>query len=295
MLQFSKGALLFLLTCSFDTISARTGTDFSECLGFFYQKSPPQGIQGGEDRSICQQYKNKYRFATLYSRVFHAPLYSAYKVILPKDEKIARPDDEVWMYEPQLTDEKGEPEMKPIQDDKVDYDFQASLKDYKGSIYTKGHLAPSLHQETKEDKEATFTLTNMVPQRGGSNNGPWVEWEKEIVMIKKDCEGDMFVITGGLPFKPERKAMNEKVSVPEYMWSAYCCTAFKTDLNGGFPTHAALGRNDPNSDINIVPKDHTKYPDYAVRKLTLKDLEVILKERLNTEQVTLFKEDCKAN
>lgn len=186
--------------------------------------------------------------------------------------------------------------MKPIESIKVEYNNQASLSDYRGTFYTKGHLAPSQHLETKEDKISTFTLTNIVPQRGDSNSGPWSTWETEVLNLKKHCTGDMYVITGGIPFKPP-KMMNDKVSIPEYMWSAYCCTAFQNkDGKFNFPTHAAVGRNDPDSP-DIVKKQcgiSTKIIGYDVVKMSLNNLEEILQNRLNMK-ITLFDGDCQAS
>lgn len=195
-----------------------------------------------------------------------------------------------------MDDAQGNPEMQ-IANIKEEYKNQASLEDYKQSnIYTKGHLAPSQHLETPEDKEATFTLTNIVPQRGGSNSGTWRKWEEEILEIKKYCTGDMFVITGGIPFTPAKK-MNDKVSIPEYMWSAYCCTAFQNipnDKKDNFPSYAAVGRNDPNSPEDIVKKDPNLPQDelgYDVAKKTLNDLQGILRKKLNMA-ITLFDGNC---
>ncbi|XP_037531465.1 endonuclease domain-containing 1 protein-like [Nematolebias whitei] len=274
-------------------VFGRIVPEFSQCNDFFYNGIPPRGIKG-DYKLICQQYKNKYRFATLYSPISCAPLYSAYKV---SRSDAPRPKDEEWMYEPQLIDERRSAEMQPIENIKVEYNNQASLSDYQGSIYTKGHLAPSQHLETKEDKESTFTLTNVVPQREGSNNGQWATWEKEILNIKNRCTGDMYVITGGIPFIPPKK-MNDKVSVPEYMWSAYCCKDFQNNAgNLHFPTYAAVGRNDPNSPEDIVKKDcslSNNEVHYCVAKMSLKNLEEILQKRLNTK-ITLFDGDCQAS
>ncbi|GLD47995.1 endonuclease domain-containing 1 protein-like protein [Lates japonicus] len=55
---------------------------------------------------------------------------------------------------------------------------QAVDEDYKDSEYTRGHLAPSSHQGTEEDRKATFTLTNIVPQMEGSNGITWKDLEK---------------------------------------------------------------------------------------------------------------------
>ncbi|KAK5608669.1 hypothetical protein CRENBAI_022034 [Crenichthys baileyi] len=210
------------------------------------------------------------------------------------------------MFEPQLNDKGNSPEMQPLKMGDT-FDNQASLEDYSGSLYTKGHLAPKQHQGTIDDKLATYTLTNIVPQRGDSNAGTWNNLEKEISMRKGSCTGTMHVITGIIPFESDStapqniKKMKNKVFAPEYMWSAYCCTAFKSDLSKMdeefFPTYAAVGRNYPDSTDDIVPKDTSvkgTKSGYDVKKMSLKDLEDILRKKLNKE-ITLFHKDCKAN
>ncbi|XP_012715136.3 endonuclease domain-containing 1 protein [Fundulus heteroclitus] len=296
----SAAAFLFLLSCFLGTASGLLSNDFSECKEFFYDDIPPQGIAVKDSQPICQKYKNKMRFATLYDRKHLVALYSAYIVSLPEENKKLK--DEVWMYEPQLTDANGQQEMHPLEL-KDQFNEQASLQDYReSSFYTKGHLVPKQHQGTLEDKEATYTLTNIVPQREGSNAETWSKLESEILKRKKSCDGNMYVITGAIPFKTEdkipdsiRKA-NDKVYAPEYIWSAYCCPDFKKDLKEEdkklFPTYAAVGRNYPDSNNDIVRKESEK--GYDVKQMPLRDLEAILKQRLNKE-ITLFHKHCRAN
>lgn len=199
--------------------------------------------------------------------------------------------------------------MQPIQL-KDKFENQATLVDYKDSVYTKGHLDPKQHQGTLEDKEATYTLTNIVPQRGGSNAGTWGTLEEKITKRKKSCNGNMYVITGTILFEDDPKIpsfirnMNNGVAAPEYIWSAYCCTDYKNNLNKNekqfFPTFAAVGRNFPDSGDDIVKKT----PDvksnelgYDVREMPLNELEEILTRKLNKEQmkITLFDKHCGAN
>ncbi|MEQ2216911.1 hypothetical protein XENOCAPTIV_025129 [Xenoophorus captivus] len=163
--QVSAAPVLFLLSCFLGTVSGLLSKDFSECKEFFYHGIPPQGITGQEYQPICQKFNSTYRFATLYHRNHRVALYSAYKVSLLK-----KTVEEEWMFEPQLNGEGNDAEMQPLQRSDT-FDNQASLQDYIGSIYTKGHLAPKLHQGTTDDKLATYTLTNIVPQREGSNAG----------------------------------------------------------------------------------------------------------------------------
>ncbi|XP_069550698.1 endonuclease domain-containing 1 protein-like, partial [Brachyistius frenatus] len=169
------------------------GNDFSHCLDFFSNKIPPTGINAAGYQPICQRYKNQYHFASLYHRQHRAPLFSAY-ILSPADGK--RPKN-IWMYEPQLVLSDANPEMEPfhIPVDQNVIESQAVLEDYRNSNFTRGHLNPSVHQKTKEDRKATFTLTNIVPQRGGSNSGPCNQLENEVLRkFKAFCTGKMLTV-----------------------------------------------------------------------------------------------------
>ncbi|XP_074529751.1 endonuclease domain-containing 1 protein-like [Halichoeres trimaculatus] len=297
MLQSSMGALLLLLAWLGGLVLGEISKDFSECLNFFYERTPPQGITAAGYQPICQRYKNQYHFASLYHRQHRTPVYSAY-VLSPADGK--RPNS-TWMYEPQLAFSRASSEMKTFTTpmDQNVIESQAVLQDYKNSNFTKGHLNPSMHQKTRENREATFTLTNVVPQKAGSNSGPWSRLENEVLRkFKTFCNGSMYVITGSMPYKSEPRWINNRVSVPEYMWSAYCCPSFRASLYTSatpfFPTYAAVGRNDRNSDEDIVPvnvKARASVRGYDVRRMTLESLEEILAQRLGMP-ISLFQGQC---
>ncbi|GLD67370.1 endonuclease domain-containing 1 protein-like protein [Lates japonicus] len=205
---------------------------------------------------ICQFYNKQFHFATLYNRDHRAPLYSAY-ILKTAHQPDQRPPNPTWYYETQLANSNGEQSMKPfpVNDQNV-RESQAMDEDYAtASLHTRGHLNAAGHQKTVDDVEATFTLTNIVPQRLGSNNGPWNVLENEVLGRLAHCTGEMYVITGAIPYKTESefkkhwlkdKDGKDRVAIPEYMWSAYCCPNH-TPNTQFFPTYAAVGRNDPDS------------------------------------------------
>ncbi|XP_057706680.1 endonuclease domain-containing 1 protein-like [Corythoichthys intestinalis] len=293
---FIGASFLLLSWCDF-VVLGELHQDFSKCLDFFHRQTPPKGVIGAGYQPICQRFENQYRFATMYHREHRTPLYSAY-IISSADGK--RPNC-TWMYEPQLAFSLASPEMKPFSTpvDQNVQESQAVLQDYKNSNYTRGHLNPSMHQKTRKDRIATFTLTNVVPQRAGSNSGPWNSLEKEVLRkFKAFCEGPMYVITGAMPYANETHWINNRMSVPEYMWSAYCCPVYKAkipkDVRPLFPTYAAVGRNDRDSGEEIVPvnpKVRTPLRGYDVRKMPLDTLEGILAQRLHMP-ISLFEGKC---
>lgn len=101
MLQLSAGAMLFLLPWFGGLVLGEISEDFSQCLDFFYNDTPPKGVSASGYQPICQRYRNQYHFASLYHRQNRAPLYSAY-VLSPADGN--RPKNKKWMYEPQVTE-----------------------------------------------------------------------------------------------------------------------------------------------------------------------------------------------
>lgn len=115
---------------------------------------------------------------------------------------------------------------------------QAVPDDYTNSGFTKGHLNPSMHQGTGEDRNATFTLTNIIPQKQVSNQKTWLRVEQKWKRFASYCNGSMYVITGALPYAPNasnapnasERWINDRVSVPEYLWSAYCCQSVSDQL-----------------------------------------------------------------
>ncbi|XP_038164734.1 endonuclease domain-containing 1 protein-like [Cyprinodon tularosa] len=298
----SLSAALLLLLPWFDGLAeGEVKKGFSDCLRFFYNKKLPTGLGGDysnikEYQPICQRYKKNWRFATLYQKKSRTPLFSAY-IMSPAEG--GRPADP-WMYEPQLANPKSNWEMQPFQTPvpKDVIESQAVLDDYKNSGFTRGHLAPSSHQNTKEDKEATFTLTNIVPQKEQSNSGPWETWEEKVrKSFKNYCKGEMYVITGVMPYESNTPLINGRVAVPEYIWSAYCCPKYASKLpekeQKFFPAYGAVGRNDPNSNEKIVKKTEN-YHGYDVREMPLENLESILKKRTNRkgDDVNLFDSKC---
>ena len=108
-------------------------------------------------------------------------------------------------------------------------DTQAVLEDNADVVkYERGQLNPDEHQADPLDKASTYSLTNVVPQSREFNLGPWGEHEELIrKCLNNYCRGEAFVVTGVTTSGHTIHRNNlDRVVVPEYMWSAYCCTEF---------------------------------------------------------------------
>ncbi|KAI1896491.1 hypothetical protein AGOR_G00095330 [Albula goreensis] len=273
---------------------ADVGT-FDPCKDFFYHAWFPKGPLGVP---ICQRYLNQYRFASLYNKTRRTPWFSAYIYTPP----VGKRPKEVWKYEPQLAYAKADGNMVSFPHGKVDQNVvesQAVQLDYINSSYTRGHLNPSLHHQNPQDRESTFTLTNVVPQKLKSNDGPWADMENHVSQVLSTyCMGKAYIVTGVIPYQKDRWLRERRVAVPEYLWSAYCCPSYKTlpeNLTDIFPTFAAVGRNDPNSTEEIVPIDRGKYKKkfwgYDVRLMPLRTLEMHLQKKYGTV-FSIFHNQC---
>ncbi|NXB49155.1 ENDD1 protein, partial [Leucopsar rothschildi] len=225
---------------------------------------------------ICQVYANKHRFATLYDRNRRIPVYSAYKYERGPGDRY-----DSWFVEPQLIKQTYRKDMASEDSIKKDYKItsqtigqsQAIDQDYRDALgLDRGHLCPSGHQTGNDNKWATFTLTNIVPQDMVFNQGTWHDYE-EITMPQKTQGCDTtYVITGAVP--GNTNIANGRVNVPSYIWSAACC------LKGKKPIRA----------WGVIAKNERS--QNRVKTLDLAELENRLAQLYKRGGVTLFKNAC---
>ncbi len=80
--------------------------------------------------------------------------------------------------------------------------------EYAKSGYDRGHMAPNLAIVTRYGKAAqsqTFLTSNVCPQRPSLNQGPWCNIEFRIAELWPDCYGDVWVITGALSARDDKR------------------------------------------------------------------------------------------
>ncbi|KTG21488.1 hypothetical protein cypCar_00019748 [Cyprinus carpio] len=255
---------------------------FKECSQFFYMHTEPTGIRGGNLKRICQRYGDKLRYATLYDSSHRLALYSAYTF---KKSDGQRRMDTPWMYEPQLVsaDESGNMRGLPSsgETDQLLEESQAVLADYVDAVeFERGPLNPDQHQAHNQDKAATYTLTNVVPQITDFLEGPWTTYIDTVRRrLNNFCRGAAYVVNG----VTIRRGKEDRMAVPKHLWSTYCCPRFDRnspyDVRYMFPTYAAYALNE------IV--------GHSVTEVPLKALETFLKNQTGMDKsMSIFFKDC---
>ncbi|XP_038855959.1 endonuclease domain-containing 1 protein-like [Salvelinus namaycush] len=240
-----------------------------KCLSAYNAASPAY---------ICQRNGNNYYFATLYDHGRRIPLYSAYQMDI---KGVPGKEGSIVYYEPQLVHPDLPPQQMKIKESSREIgnyndingcressrQYQRKYKlrwsqalDNNFGTYDRGHLNPAGHH--KEDaSKATMTHTNVAPQDGKMNNGPWNLYEKKLKNdLSKDCN-KMYVVTGVVP-GDTWVDQNEPVNVPSHYWNAYCCT---DNIDNPLKSGGALG---PNTALSVVT-EYTSVTDLEteLRKL----------------------------
>lgn len=92
----------------------------------------------------------------------------------------------------------------------------ASLPDYKGSGYDRGHLAPAgdMKWSTTAMSES-FYMSNMSPQEPSFNRGIWKRLESQVRRWAID-NGSVYIATGGVLTDGLKTLGSNSVSVPQY-------------------------------------------------------------------------------
>jgi endonuclease G len=91
---------------------------------------------------------------------------------------------------------------------------QASLADYSGSGYDRGHMCPSADRTlTVTANSQTFFLSNMVPQAANNNQGPWADLENDCRALVQAGK-ELYIISGGT-FSASSNTVGSGVVVPD--------------------------------------------------------------------------------
>jgi endonuclease G len=91
--------------------------------------------------------------------------------------------------------------------------------DYTRSGFDRGHMCPSADRaNSREDNNATFLMTNIVPQAGGNNQGPWKELE-DYTRGEIEKGKEAYIVAGVADSERPRKIGRvRRITVPAFTW-----------------------------------------------------------------------------
>lgn len=106
-------------------------------------------------------------------------------------------------------------EMDFHPDTHIPYEQSATLSDYRGSGYDRGHMAPWADSADPD----CFTLANIVPQNADNNRNLW-EGVEEVVRDLTMRYGEVYVVTGPIFSGHTVRKINNRVVVPTALYKA---------------------------------------------------------------------------
>ncbi len=92
--------------------------------------------------------------------------------------------------------------------------------DYRNGGYDRGHMVQSESRTTTDQENAaTFLLTNILPQAGENNQGPWLGFENYLNDLARNQNREVYIVAGGEYGAVPPTLKNEgKVFVPNWTW-----------------------------------------------------------------------------
>ena len=171
-------------------------TSFAECPQFFFDGTPPAVAPQPKLRELCYE-----AFAVLHSGTAKTPVFVAQRLnrqtLEAADEKRAK---------------------RFFADARLPSSERAELEDYKGSGYSRGHMAPAGDMSTPTAMAQSFSLANMVPQNAQHNGGAWNKIEQDTRHYVRRAKGDVYVITGPVFTNTSPRIGQNAVRVPTYLY-----------------------------------------------------------------------------
>lgn len=208
-----------------NTTSNSSSAQVSSCLTQFHQATPPYLHQAKMQKSNYALCYNG--FSVLYSGVSKTP---------------------IWVAEylnPERLSVKIKREDHFHEEERILSAHRATLADYRGSGYDRGHMAPNADMNNTDAQYDSFALTNMVPQAPKNNQGVWRELEEATRSIVTKHQQEVYVVTGPTFETSQLKQIGQGVLVPTAVYKAIY--APKSGIVGAY-----YANNDDSGHIEIM-------------------------------------------
>lgn len=135
--------------------------------------------------------------------------------------------------------------------------------DYTGSGFDRGHVVPNADRDSSPDSMAsTFLMTNMIPQTGDLNRGPWAKLEGYLrTLVTRG--NDLYIYAGAYG---EKGRLKNKVTVPTNTWKIAVAVPAGADIG-------AVNENTRVIAIDMPNVKGIKNADWQTYRTTVRDIE----------------------
>lgn len=200
MTKFGPGHLAALICCTWIAATASAGE--SRCPSHYANARPPAIMDASVSVGAMELYSQGY--GLVYSSEAKSPIFAA---------ELLSPDRVLRAYKRQNRANDFRP------DERVARRARATLEDFRGSGFDRGHLAPSADMDSPEADSESFLLTNIVPQDPHLNRNLWAAIEKGVRAMAK--HRPIYVVTGVI-WEPHNSPTVGRglVRVPAYLYKA---------------------------------------------------------------------------
>ena len=182
-------------------LSSAQADDLTQCSQSFYGGVYPEFTNNKLDKktqALCMD-----GFAVMYSGVSRTPLWSAEHLDRRRLQQAKTIDREDSFHE----------------ESRLPKSMRASLSDYSGSGYDRGHLAPNADMATRSQQYDSFSLANIAPQSPRNNRYIWRNIESATRYLTQQY-GEVYTITGVAFTGKKTKQLAERVLVPSHFFKA---------------------------------------------------------------------------
>ena len=203
--------------------------DFTQCSQSFYGGIYPEFTNtklNNQTQALCMD-----GFAVMYSALSRTPLWSAEYLDRARLQQAKQIDREDSFHE----------------ESKLPESARASLSDYSGSGYDRGHLAPNADMATRSQQYDSFSLANIAPQSPRNNRYIWRNIESATRYLTQQY-GEVYTITGVAFTNTKTKQLANRVLVPSHFFKAVYIPA--TDQAGVY-----YAPNDESERIDVISVD----------------------------------------
>ena len=182
-------------------LSSAQADDLTQCSQSFYGGVYPEFTNTKLDKktqALCMD-----GFAVMYSGVSRTPLWSAEHLDRRRLQQAKTIDREDSFHE----------------ESRLPKSMRASLSDYSGSGYDRGHLAPNADMANRRQQYDSFSLANIAPQSPRNNRYIWRNIESATRYLTQQY-GEVYTITGVAFTGKKTKQLAERVLVPSHFFKA---------------------------------------------------------------------------